>query len=609
MSRFKYWNILIPVIVALVLFLGFLGVMRLFGSGENEAQIDLYDGKNVRLVIGAALISLKNPPIIRDNEIAIDVDVVRTYFDPNLHWDPKTKKVTVTTKDRLVRMNTGNLETFVNDDEVTLNMPAFEEAGIVYLPMKFLSEFYQIDISYNESNKVVMIDQKNIVIQKARIIADGAVIRSGRSTGNPILKRYDSSGGFSSGDVVDRDAAADSDNTGGNGGSAAGDASGLDGTGTGRGGIDPEQEMYVFEHYDNWYRVRSAEGIVGYIEKKFVSVSMFVDQVALAEERDAAWKPELGKISMVWEQVSTTNPNVRDIGEMPELDVISPTWFDLTGADGEVGSKASAEYIEWAHNNGYQVWALFRNNAGDIEMTSEFLNSGEAREKAIRSVLAYASILGIDGINLDFEYIYLRDKDMLTQFVRELAPMVREQGLTFSVCVNIPDGSDNWSKCYDSPRIAEAADYIVVMATFNFMIRKDLFEQICFDETISGYGHEDTLFGWALRQQGVIIKHIDNPLIHISLDDSTIFISKIENSVKNLWHIYLLIPEKEAFAQENNLLQCYLTFKKHHLTFLISIFSFFARPILLRNLKSKHPKMLCMDLFKLVELNRSCRLF
>ena len=410
------------------------------------------------------MISLKNPPIIRDNEIAIDVDVVRTYFDPNLHWDPKTKKVTVTTKDRLIRMNTGNLETFINDDEVTLNMPAFEEAGIVYLPMKFLSEFYQIDIRYNEGNKVVMIDQKNIVIQKARIVADGAVIRSGRSIGSPILKRYDSSGGFSNEDIVDRDAVAERDNTGGNGGSAAGDVSGPDDTGTGRGGIDPAQEMYVFEHYDNWYRVRSAEGIVGYIEKRFVSVSMFVDQVALAEERDAAWKPERGKISMVWEQVSTTNPNVRDIGEMHELDVISPTWFDLTNADGEVGSKASAEYIEWAHNNGYQVWALFRNNANDIEMTSDFLNSGEAREKAIRSILAYASILGIDGINLDFEYIYLRDKDMLTQFVRELAPMVREQGLTFSVCVNIPDGSDNWSKCYDSPRIAEAADYIVVMA-------------------------------------------------------------------------------------------------------------------------------------------------
>ena len=146
-------------------------------------------------------------------------------------------------------------------------------------------------------------------------------------------------------------------------------------------------------------------------------------------------------------------------------------------------------------------------------------------------------------------------------------------------------------------------------STFNFMIRKDLFEQARFDESISGYGHEDTLFGWALRQQGIIIKHVDNPLIHKSLDDATSFISKIENSVRNLWHIYQLIPQKEEFAQENNLLKCFLTFKKYHLTFLISTFSFFARPILLRNLKSKHPKMLCLDLFKLVELNRSRFLF
>ena len=420
MSRFKYWNILIPVVAAFAVFFGFLGIKSLMGQGENKTEIELYDGKNVRLVIGADLIALKNPPIIRDNEIAIDTDTVRTYFDPNLFWDPDTKKVTVTTKDRLIRMNTGNLETFVNDEEITLNLPAFEEAGTVYLPMKFLSEYYQINIHYNDVSMVVMIDEKNTVIQKAKIILDGAVIRNGRSIKEPIVKRY-----------------AD---------------------------INSPQELYVFEHYDNWYKVRSEEGVIGYIEKKFVSVSMYVHEVALRDTRDSIWKPDRGKISMVWEQVNAVNPNVGEIGEMPGLDVVSPTWFDLTGVDGEVGSKASAEYINWAHNKGYKVWALFRNNSNDIEMTSAFLNDGDARAKAIRSVLAYASMLEIDGINLDFENVYLKDKDMLTQFVRELAPMLREQGLTFSVCVNIPDGSDNWSKCFDSPRIAEAADYIVVMA-------------------------------------------------------------------------------------------------------------------------------------------------
>jgi spore germination protein YaaH len=42
--------------------------------------------------------------------------------------------------------------------------------------------------------------------------------------------------------------------------------------------------------------------------------------------------------------------------------------------------------------------------------------------------------------------------------------MLRDQGLAFSVDVNIPDGSDTWSRCYDTPSIAEAADYVNLMA-------------------------------------------------------------------------------------------------------------------------------------------------
>jgi spore germination protein YaaH len=100
----------------------------------------------------------------------------------------------------------------------------------------------------------------------------------------------------------------------------------------------------------------------------------------------------------------------------------------------------------------------------DIDMTSAFLRDSLSRENAIRSLLVYAEMLGLDGLNLDFENVYLKDRDALTQFVRELAPMLREQGLTFSVDVNVPDGSDTWSRCYDTAAIALAADYVNLMA-------------------------------------------------------------------------------------------------------------------------------------------------
>ncbi|MCL2164595.1 MAG: glycosyl hydrolase family 18 protein, partial [Oscillospiraceae bacterium] len=221
-------------------------------------------------------------------------------------------------------------------------------------------------------------------------------------------------------------------------------------------------ELFVFEHYDGWYKARAKDGTVGYIEKKYVSVRMYVDTVALLDNDTEVWKPDRGKINMTWDLLATSAPDISEIQDMPGLDVISPTWFELADKDGVVTSIASTEYIEWAHNRGYKVWALFRNNFNDIGMTSAFMNNSLSREEAIRSILIYAAILKIDGINLDFENMYLRDREAYTQFVREFAPMIREQGLTFSVCVNIPDGSNNWSKCFDSPAIADASDYIAV---------------------------------------------------------------------------------------------------------------------------------------------------
>src|SRR5690606_17417372 len=50
------------------------------------------------------------------------------------------------------------------------------------------------------------------------------------------------------------------------------------------------------------------------------------------------------------------------------------------------------------------------------------------------------------------------------QFVRELAPLLREQGLTVSVDVTFKSNSGNWSLIYDRKALGEAVDYVAVMA-------------------------------------------------------------------------------------------------------------------------------------------------
>ena len=113
--------------------------------------------------------------------------------------------------------------------------------------------------------------------------------------------------------------------------------------------------------------------------------------------------------------------------------------------------------MEWAHSEGYKVWALLSNDFTDLEMTSKLLNNTDARDNLIRNVLAYVALYKLDGINIDFENLYEKDKDAFTQFVREIAPFLREQGLVVSVDVND-------IRCYDKKALSEAVDYIMYMS-------------------------------------------------------------------------------------------------------------------------------------------------
>ena len=70
--------------------------------------------------------------------------------------------------------------------------------------------------------------------------------------------------------------------------------------------------------------------------------------------------------------------------------------------------------------------------------------------------------------------------------------------------------------------------------TNNFLIPKSLFLSIQLDEKISGYGHEDTVFGAELKKKKVFIHHIDNPLRHIGLENKQDFLAKSEEAVRNL---------------------------------------------------------------------------
>lgn len=374
------------------------------------------EGKNY-LIIEGEVIKDANEPILEDGNILIPFDVIKTHIDSTAHWDEKVKTAVFTTKDKLIKMKTDKLTAMINRKPMDLNIPTRIVDDIPYIPIEFLNDIFDIDIELY-GGQVVIIDRREEPIITAKVIIEEAGIKKENSIFSPYLKK----------DIQIGDC------------------------------------MRVFGKIEKWYRVRTKEGIIGYIDEKYVNVSEEKRPEPLPEPPAMEpFRPEKGKINMVWEHVVKKNPDTKKLKNIEGLDVVSPTWFAIVDGEGSVANNGDINYVNWAHLNGYKVWGLV-SNSFNPDITHEFLDNTDKREKIISQLLIYAKLYELDGINIDFENIYVKDRDMLSQFMRELYPLCREQGLTLSIDVTMISGSENWSQSFDRRALSKAVDYMALMA-------------------------------------------------------------------------------------------------------------------------------------------------
>lgn len=105
--------------------------------------------------------------------------------------------------------------------------------------------------------------------------------------------------------------------------------------------------------------------------------------------------------------------------------------------------------------------------------------------------------------------------------------------------------------------------------TNNFIIHRSIFNRIKFDETLIGYGHEDSLFGFELRKAHIRIEHVDNPVLNYLLDNNDSFLEKTKVGVQNLKRVLFIVNFDPDFIKSSKLSQAYMWIKKYQLSLLI----------------------------------------
>ena len=424
------------VVKVLVILAIIAGICVAGGYAALNAILAEHDNGETKLAINFTNVTgkTKHNVIVEDNIVYLSMDDIDIYYDNNIYYDSKYNQIVTSSEDKLAVLKIGEKEIEINGNKKTIKGAAMEKNKAYYLPISEMEDVYNINVKKEDNNiSIESLDKKSTkgIIKKNVYLKAKAKDLSGN-----IMK-------LKKGAEV---RIADADKTS---------------------NTMPK----------GWVKVRTENGRIGYIKEKYIT------NLTVEREEKVSKKVIEGKVSLAWEYFSQYSKAPDNSGlKYDGVNVVSPSFFYLSLKDmqkagaikidianqatvksnvGESGEK----YIKWAKENGYKVWPMFSNETltTTIDEFSEIINDYELRKIMIEDIIEFVEKYELDGINLDFEYMYGEDKDAFSKFVVELAPRLRAINACLSVDVTAPDGDKDWSECYDRNVIGEVADYIVFM--------------------------------------------------------------------------------------------------------------------------------------------------
>lgn len=355
--------------------------------------------------------------------LKLPLPIIQSFIAPDVRYEEQTESIILTTPDKLMLLKTNEKEASLNNKPVTLLFAAEQSEGNLYLPVHLLKELYGIEVHEDDNTGAVLLFIPGEQIQTAQVNnnlskpENTIALRNGQSIYAPIMSD-----------------------------------------------MPQGSDLRILDTIKDWYYVQMDSGYIGYVRMKDVTLGE-LRTISEMEVTPSLARKKWGDkpINLTWEAVYEVAPNPSKIGTIPGVNVVSPTWFHLVDETGNVKSKADKAYVTWAHKHHMQVWGLF-SNSFDSDMTTVSLSTYDNRMRSIVQMLHYAQLYDLDGINIDYENVYTKDKDNLTQFLRELRPLAQELGLVISIDVTPKSNSEMWSLFLDRQAYGEIVDYLILMA-------------------------------------------------------------------------------------------------------------------------------------------------
>ena len=405
------------IVIGLILVVGVVGVISLFinrytPSSEKE-DLNTYFGvpgeDQAALVVNDEL--SETPGLYQNGEVYIKYETLEELLDTNFYWEESSGQMLLTLPDGIKAIQPQD-SAYLTEN----GAPALVKSGdgSLYLALNFVKNYADMECQIFQEPARAVIRTRWAGVKQVTAVKDTKVrVRGGIKS-----------------DILEE--------------------------------VPEGTTMILLEELDNWTKVGTERGCVGYVENETISGA--ADLPAHAENTELVFQniSRDYKINLGWHQVTNAEGNAAFGGLVSEakgLTTISPTWFKLTDNEGTVASIASKEYVDQAHAMGLEVWGLVDNFSENVK-TAEVLSDSARRSRIIDQLLQAAAETGLDGINVDFEQLTKEGIPHFLQFLRELTLRAHEKNLVVSVDNPVPQ---NYNKYYKRGAQGKIVDYVIIM--------------------------------------------------------------------------------------------------------------------------------------------------
>ncbi len=476
---------IITCIVVLLFITSFFIIFALLFN-DNE-EMTLLDNKKIVYIDDKYLnenidLTFENEIIFSD-EVYVSLAFLTEYDLLDAYWDRRYNRISIFEDFNYQKINYNSNELFYNNEILDIEDVIFISGEELFFNVKFLSEYFIDGITYDSNNKIFIIED---TVREYKLTEDTKFFKP------PNLK-----------EIV-----ADSI-------------------------INADEIVTIYDYsIDNYVLCNSEKFGFGFVDTDLLKHVKTSDLFEVSKDRRQKY------INMSWDLVVNRTNNFVEF-EIPDvLDVIAPTWYDLIDAENYFLDISSHAYTSYVQESGLELWATF-NNSFDPDLTNLLLNNPIRRSEIVDRIIEIAKMEKFDGINIDFENVYMVDRHVYSAFIKELYCKIKDENITMSVAVAVLSNSETWSAFLDRQAIGEYSDYVILMA---------------YDENVSGNAGSVASLPWIEYGVSNLLESVNSGKVIMAVPFYV-----------RLWEEYMLdgelevkatalrIPTAERVIEENNM--------------------------------------------------------